>query len=280
MTFSKLCSALTLFLVTMQIAGLNNLSVKIGGADIQNNITSSYVENALWIDQNDSMKRLPVLCYHYVKRNISKGSQYVLPENEFQKQMITLRDSGYTTILPDALYSFHTKGVALPAKPIMLTFDDTYEEHYSIVAPILNQLGFKAVFFANTVVIGKPGYMTEIQLKELSENGHAIGGHTWNHPHIKQLKERDLIWQIDKPKQELEKITGKPVQAFAYPYGIWNDAAISKLKKHGVTTAFQLSEKPSKKNPLHTIRRLLVWGTWTEDELLKHMATFFLPPDD
>ncbi len=280
MTFSKLCSALTLFLVTMQIAGLNNLSVKIGGADIQNNITSSYVENALWIDQNDSMKRLPVLCYHYVKRNISKGSQYVLPENEFQKQMITLRDSGYTTILPDALYSFHTKCVALPAKPIMLTFDDTYEEHYSIVAPILNQFGFKAVFFVNTVVIGKPGYMTEIQLKELSEKGHAIGGHTWNHPHIKQLKERDLIWQIDKPKQELEKITGKPVQAFAYPYGIWNDAAISKLKKHGVTTAFQLSEKPSKKNPLHTIRRLLVWGTWTEDELLKHMATFFLPPDD
>ncbi|HKH60802.1 MAG TPA: polysaccharide deacetylase family protein [Flavitalea sp.] len=111
--------------------------------------------------------------------------------------------------------------------------------------------------------------MTAEQLKELSDSGHVIGAHTWTHPNMDQIKDRELIWQVDKPKQELEKITGKPVQHFAYPTGVWNDAAIFKLKRHGVKTAFQLSEKQSGKNPLHTFPRILVSGLWSPAQLFK-----------
>ena len=89
------------------------------------------------------------------------------------------------------------------------------------------------------------------------------------------MRDRDLIWQIEKPKQEIEKITGKAVYDFAYPYGVWNNAGISKLKTVGVKTAFQLSGKQSEKYPLHTIRRLAVSGLWSAADLLAQMDSTF-----
>jgi peptidoglycan/xylan/chitin deacetylase (PgdA/CDA1 family) len=220
-------------------------------------------------------KAIPVLSYNSIKKNIVKGSLNTIPEIAFKEHLIAIRNHGYQTILPDQIYRSVTKSEVLPPKPIMLSFDDTYAEDYEIAFPILNILGFKAVFFVNTVVIDKPGYMTASQIKELADSGHVIGGHTWNHPYIQRPKERDMVWQIDKPKQEIEKITGKPVEHFAYPYDVWNDAGIAKLKKHGVKTAFQLSGKQSEKNPLHTIRRLAVPGTWSASELLAHIDSTF-----
>ena len=223
-------------------------------------------------------KQVPVLSYHYIKRNISKGSLYVMPEAVFEQQMKMLLDSGYETILPEQIYLFITRGSGLPVKPIMLSFDDTYEEDYLNVLPILSRLGLKAVFFINTVVVGKPGYMNSVQIKELSDSGHVIGAHTWNHPKIKKLRDRDLTWQIDKPKQDIEQITGKPVEHFAYPYGVWNDDGIAKLKKHGIKTAFQSSAEQSNKQPLHTIRRLVVSGNWSGTDLFNHIdSTFSIP---
>jgi peptidoglycan/xylan/chitin deacetylase (PgdA/CDA1 family) len=247
---------------------------------VESNTTRTSAFSLIQIDTS-LQKQIPVLCYHYIKKNISKGSLYVIPETVFEQQMRMLLDSGYETILPDQIYLSVTEGSKLPAKPVMLSFDDTHEEDYLNVFPILNRLGLKAVFFINTVVIGKPGYMTSMQIKELSDSGHTIGGHTWNHPNIKKLRERDLTWQIDKPKQDIEKITGKPVEHFAYPYGVWNDAGISKLKKHGIKTAFQFSGNQNKKQPLHTIRRLIVSGNWSETDLFRQIdSTFFAVKDE
>src|SRR5688572_25882925 len=78
MTFIKICASLTFFLGSMQIADFNNLSVQTGGAEIQYKTTNTDVDNLMNIDQTDSIKPIPVLCYHYV-RNIPKGSKYVLP---------------------------------------------------------------------------------------------------------------------------------------------------------------------------------------------------------
>ena len=228
------------------------------------------------INQDSSPKKaIPVLSYNSIRNDIVNGSLNTITEIEFKRHLIALRNRGYEAILPEQIYQHITTGKELPLKPIMLSFDDTYVEDYEIAFPILNSLGLKAVFFVNTVVIGKPGYMTASQIKELADSGHVIGGHTWNHPNIQNPKERDMIWQIDKPRQEIEKITGKPVEHFAYPYGVWNSAGIAKLKKHGVKTAFQLSAKQNEKYPLHTIRRLAVSGEWSDAELLAHIDSTF-----
>ncbi len=220
-------------------------------------------------------KQIPVLCYHNIKKEPVKEDLLWISEAGLNEQMKMLYNSGYHTVLPDQLNQYLTTGTALPTKPVLLSFDDTHEEHFSIVVPILNRYRFKAVFFPMTVSIGKKNYMTAAQIKTLSDSGHAIGCHTWNHPSITTLKGKEWEQQIDKPKLLLEKITGKPVKYFAYPYGAWNDTAIMELKKRGIKAAFQLTGKQSEKEPLFTIRRLMVSGSWSGAQLQRHMKATF-----
>ena len=218
--------------------------------------------------------QVPILCYHRIE-NKNTSSDYTVSIASFKEQMKLLADSGYHTILPDQLYDYLAKGTPLPSKPFMLTFDDTRLEHYTIAAPEMEKYGFRGVFFVMTIPIGRPNYMNSEQIKELSGRGHVIGSHTWDHHNVKQLKSDDWIAQIEKPNQKLMAITGKPVTYFAFPFGVWNDSAVTEIKKYPFKAAFQLTAKRSETDPLYTIRRTLVPGSWPTSKLLKRMQTMF-----
>jgi peptidoglycan/xylan/chitin deacetylase (PgdA/CDA1 family) len=219
-----------------------------------------------------SYKEVPVLCYHNIITNAEKEDDYRISAFHFEQQMKALYDSGYHTILPDQLYGHLTKGTLLPSKPVMLTFDDTHETHFSIAAPVLEKYSFRGVFFIMTVSIGKKNYLTAQQIKMLAERGHAIECHTYDHPLIKKITGEQWEQQIDNPVKKLAAITGKPVEYFAYPFGVWSEPAIIELKKRGIRAAFQLTGKKSTTAPLYTIKRMLIPGTWSEKYLLKRMA--------
>lgn len=226
-----------------------------------------------------SRKQIPVLCYHHVKDWTATTSQrakdYIVPVNVFKQQMKMLADSGYQTILPDQLYNYLATGAPLPAKPVILSFDDTDLEQYTIAVPEMKKYGFKGVFFIMTVSLGRPNYMSREQVKELSQTGNEIGSHTWDHRNVKLYEEADWVTQIEKPTRQLEAITGKPVKYFAYPFGLWRPEAIPQLKKRGFVAAFQLATQRDEKDPLFTIRRIIVPGSWRNSTLYKSMQNSF-----
>ena len=186
-----------------------------------------------------------------------------------------LADSGYHTILPDQLHDYLTKGTPLPDKPIMLTFDDTCLDQYTIAAPELEKHGFKGVFFIMTVSLGRPRYMSKEQVKALSDAGHAIGSHTWDHHNVKKYQGDDWKKQLDKPAKQLESITGKPIEYFAYPFGLWNEPALPQLEKRNFKLAFQLAAKPDQEKPLYTVRRIIASGYWSANTLHRNMVNSF-----
>ena len=210
--------------------------------------------------------QLPILCYHQIRNWISTdgkmGKNYIVPIAEFKSQIKMLADSGYQTILPDQLHNYLVYGAKLPKKPIMLTFDDTKLDQYTNALPELKKYGFKGVFFIMTVSLGKPNYMSKAQVKELSDAGHVIGSHTYDHQNVKKYQGEDWVTQIEKPTKTLKEITGKDVKYFAYPFGLWNKEAIPELKKRGFTSAFILAEKRDENDPLYTIRRIIASGYW------------------
>jgi len=218
-------------------------------------------------------KQVPVICYHQIRDWKSTDSKvakdYIIPIAAFKQHIKMLADSGYHTILPDQLYNYLTKGAPLPRKPIMLTFDDTDLDQFTIAAPELKKYGFKAVYFIMTVSLGRPRYMTKEQVKQLSDAGNVIGSHTWDHHMVSKFKHNpnpkkdDWIIQVDKPTKKLEAITGKKIEYFAYPYGIWNKATLPDLKKHNFKIAFQLADKRNPDEPLMTVRRILDSGYWS-----------------
>lgn len=224
-------------------------------------------------------KQVPVLCYHQIRNWTASdgrvGKDYIVPPAEFRSQMKMLADSGYHTILPDELYNYLAYGSTLPEKPIMLTFDDTKLDQYTVALPELKKHGFKGVFFIMTVSLGRPNYMSRAQVRELSDLGHVIGSHTYDHQNVKKYKGEDWIKQIEKPTKTLQDITGKDIKYFAYPFGLWNKEAIPELKKRGFRAAFILAEKRDEKDPLFTIRRIIASGYWNTKTLRNSIVNSF-----
>lgn len=226
-----------------------------------------------------SKKEVPILCYHNIRDFSTNASgnikTYTVKPAAFAEQMKALSDEGYHTILPNQLYDYLMYDAPLPSKPIMITFDDTREEQFSIGATEMKKYGFKGVFFVMTVSINRPNYLTKDQIKNLSDTGNVIAAHTWDHHMVTKYTGDDWNTQLLKPKKKLEEIIGKPVNDFAYPFGLWNKAAIPEIKKNGYQMAFILSTKRDSVDPLYTLRRIIVSGTWSTDGMLKSINSSF-----
>jgi peptidoglycan/xylan/chitin deacetylase (PgdA/CDA1 family) len=224
-------------------------------------------------------KPIPILCYHQIRdwkhEDSRMARDYIMPIDNFKDQMKVLHDSGYHTILPDQLYDYLVYGSPLPTHPVMLTYDDTDEDQYTVAKPVMDQYGYKGVFFIMTVSIGKNHYMSKDQIRELSQAGHVIGSHTWDHKNVKKYEEADYVTQIEKPTKQLREITGKKIDYFAYPFGLWRPEAIPHLKEHGFRAAFQLYAPNDPNDPLYTIRRIIVAGGMSGASMLKAMRNNF-----
>lgn len=226
-----------------------------------------------------SKKEVPILCYHNIKNfDASAGPMtkvYTVKPAAFAEQMKALSEAGYHTILPAQLYEYLVHDGPLPSKPIMITFDDTRGEQYTIGAAEMEKYGFKGVFFVMTVSINRPNYLTKEEIKKLSDTGNVIGAHTWDHHMVTKYSGDDWNTQLVKPKAKLEEITGTPVTYFAYPFGLWNKAAIVEIKKSDYEMAFILSTKRDSVDPLYTIRRMIVSGTWNTEGMMKATESTF-----
>ncbi|TDG35944.1 polysaccharide deacetylase family protein [Pedobacter changchengzhani] len=228
---------------------------------------------------------VPVLCYHQIRNNIASDSKRahddIIPPDKFREHIKMLADSGYKSILPDQLYNYLVYGAKLPKKPIMITFDDTDQDQFTVGATTLKKYGFKGVYFIMTVAIGKKGrinYMTAAQIKQLSDDGNTIASHTYDHKNFAQFKEEDWKTQIDEPTKKLENITGKKVEYFAFPYGVFKKSSLHKLKEHGFKAAFILSTKQDEDYPLYTIRRIIDPGRYSAKNLYYSINKSFNKP--
>lgn len=223
--------------------------------------------------------QVPILCYHQIRDyrpgDSKTAKDYIVPVNDFAAQIKSLADSGFHSIQPDELHDYLVKGKPLPAKPVMITFDDTRLDQFTNALPELDKYGFKGVFFIMTVSLGKPGYMSREQVKQLSDAGHTIGSHTYDHKNVKKYEGKDWDEQVAKPSKQLTEITGKPIHYFAYPFGLWNKEGIPHLKEHGFKAVFQLAANMDGNDPLFSVRRIIVPGGWSGTTLQRVMKNSF-----
>jgi peptidoglycan/xylan/chitin deacetylase (PgdA/CDA1 family) len=231
--------------------------------------------------------QVPVLCYHHIKDG-KPTNDYTVNAETFRQQMQILADSGYHSILPDQYYDYLVYGKPLPAKPFMITYDDTDLEQFTIGKTEMDKHGFKGVYFIMTISIGRPRYMNKEQIKQLSDEGNVVASHTWRHdrvdkylttPHIdrdtKKIVNNDWDLQLVETRKNLENIIGKDIQYFAYPFGVWKHDGIPEIQKRGIKMAFQLADKRDIDYPLYTVRRIIIAPTWTAPGLLRVMRSAF-----
>lgn len=181
----------------------------------------------------------PILEYHQVtdEQLDPVFEVYNVPPVEFAAQLDYLQAEGYTTItLQDFMRVVHGKG-NLPEKPIVLTFDDGYADNYSTMLPILEAHKMTAVVYVITNEVGKAGYMTLDELKDMQRRGLEIGSHTSDHIPLTSLDDFTQRRQIRESKTFLEWSGLQTIYSLSYPNGAFNSELEEILRQENYLTA-------------------------------------------
>jgi peptidoglycan/xylan/chitin deacetylase (PgdA/CDA1 family) len=165
----------------------------------------------------------------------------VSPER-FERQMQWLAHRGYMGINPTDWLGWIRDGKRLPAKPILLTFDDAYADTAEYGLPILKMYGFSGAVFVVTDRLGATNTWDEVRGRETFQlmtgeqirywacRGIEFGAHTRTHPHLTQLTATELSEEVAGSKRDLSATLGYPVASFAYPYGEYSDTVLNLVR--------------------------------------------------
>ena len=146
--------------------------------------------------------------------------RYVLSESEFHSHLASLRANCFHGLsVSEALRT----DADSPA--VVLTFDDGCETDLITAAPALAESGLHATFYVVSGFLGRRGYLSRLQLKELSNLGFEIGCHSRTHAYLPNLDAASLREEIAVAKAELEQILGRLVEHFSCPGGRWSPNA-------------------------------------------------------
>jgi len=166
--------------------------------------------------------KLPIIMYHYIEYadpNDPGRVKLSVSPSIFEAQLKAIQKAGYQTVFSRDIPNLISHS-SLVKMPIVLTFDDGYEDFYYQAFPILKKYQMRVTMYIVNNFIGRKGYMNESEIKEILTSGLIeLGAHTLDHAYLKGLKD-DLAWkEIYDSKILLEQRFGVSVSSFAYPYG-------------------------------------------------------------
>jgi peptidoglycan/xylan/chitin deacetylase (PgdA/CDA1 family) len=176
-----------------------------------------------------------ILMYHYIRKVDQNkdplGYRLSVAPAEFEHQLITLKEMGYRSLTMRDL----AEGKGGP-RTVVLTFDDGYEDFYSVAWPLLQKHGFTATVYVISNMIGGQ-YMTWDQIRELHAAGIEIGAHTHNHRELNRLSEEAQQKEIQLSKEIIEREINAQVYSFCYPVGRYNDITLRLVEAAGFKNA-------------------------------------------
>jgi peptidoglycan/xylan/chitin deacetylase (PgdA/CDA1 family) len=163
------------------------------------------------------------------------NSRMTVSTAAFAEQLDWLEANGYRVLRLQDVAAFLEGKQALPARSVVLTFDDGYESYYRYAYPLLKKHGFAATVFLYTDFVGAGDALTWAQMQEMAATGLIdIQAHSKTHANlINRLRDESeaayrqrLETEARAPREQIERRLKLPVVDFAYPYG---DAIVTVL---------------------------------------------------
>jgi peptidoglycan/xylan/chitin deacetylase (PgdA/CDA1 family) len=191
---------------------------------------------------------------------------------QFEKHMKFLAKRGFKTITFKDLESVDRTNPN--EKYVILTFDDGYEDNYTLAFPILKKYGFKAVIFLVSDLeyniwdsnFGEPKVklLNSEQCLEMLDYGIEFGSHERYHRDLTKLGVYDVEDEVFNSKLTLEERLGVKIISFCYPYGKVNDLVKEIVKKAGYKYGVATDSGPViLHEDFYHIRRILIFPNTT-----------------
>ena len=156
--------------------------------------------------------------------------RYIVSAEDFRAQVNWLRGQGWAGLSV-------TQAFTVPERRgVVITFDDGCETDLLIAAPILKEAAFGATSYITVGFVGRAGYLSSSQVRQLSETDIEIGCHSFSHPYLTDLGDDDLHIEIVKAKDQLEQMAGRSVEHFSCPGGRYNQRVLGLVRDAGYKT--------------------------------------------
>jgi peptidoglycan/xylan/chitin deacetylase (PgdA/CDA1 family) len=212
--------------------------------------------------------KVPILMYHGILDKAWGDQELFVKIDDFKAQMKYLKDNKYTPIFLSEINEAYNYD-----KPVIITFDDGYEDVFTNGYPVLKSYNFKANAFIITSYIGNKVYITADQIKEMSSSGvFEIGSHTVTHPYLPKLSNEKLDEEFKNSQSTLQSLLNKKVTTLAYPMGGNNESTHNIARKYydyAVTTKSGYNYTGKLDNI--ALNRLAIYRTTSYDSFINYI---------
>ena len=195
------------------------------------NVNSNSEENNIKYYANDE----GILSVMYHRFNENKYPSTNIKMDIFKEHIEIIKNSNYNFHDPKGFdKQFNTPKIK---KEILITVDDAFESFYDEAWPFLKENKIPFILFVSTEPVGKKGYMTWEQIKEVEKKDFAlIGHHSHSHEYLIDLSNSEFISDIETSNKIFLRELGYIPNLFSYPFGEY-----SKFMKNYISTNFKYS---------------------------------------
>lgn len=170
-----------------------------------------------------SGRQVPVLMYHAVSDQTWGLEGLFLSPSDMEAQLKYLTENGY-----DPIFFSDLPHLNQYKKPVILTFDDGYNNNYTDLYPLLQKYNVKATIFVIPSSVGGQYSMTAAQIKEMSDSGLvSIQSHTQDHKELASLSADQQKQQFAQSQLAIARMTGCIPSVLSYPSGSYDSNTLS-----------------------------------------------------
>ncbi len=218
------------------------------------------------------VKPVPIFLWHSVGEG-SANDKYDVPVEEFEQQLQILNAQNIAVVTLDQVLDDWEGKTPLPAKAVVLTFDDGRQCLYDHVMPALlrhhaiGELFLVTGFLAESAaerrvigsVLGRHPYLIWPEVRAMLDSGaFVVEAHSVNHPPLRKVSERRQRSEIADSRRELQRRLGVPVKYFAYPFGSFNAATLQLTEQVGYRAGLSVSKG---NNSRYQLTRHSIWSS-------------------
>ena len=219
---------------------------------------------------------IPVFCYHQVEPFTS--NKFSLSAEKFTAQLEYLHQRGYKSLNSDELLSALAPDALPTDKAMVITFDDGYRTVFDHAFPIMQKFGFRGIVCIYPAFIGSRLAMSWEQLKKLIDAGWSVECHSMTHANLASKyadPEQETLFlkrEILDSRSIIEKQLGNKVRFMVWPYGVYTDRTLKRIKESGFAGAMTVDGGASYRGlSPYLVKRQVIYNT---DDMNKFLIRF------